>query len=41
VITPRLDYQASPRDGFFVSLNLNHFNSPGGVVVDPTVGDYG
>jgi hypothetical protein len=41
VITPRLDYQATPRDGFFVSLNLNHFNSPGGVVVDPTVGDYG
>ena len=41
VITPRLDYQATARDGFFVSLNLNHFNSPGGVVVDPTVGDYG
>ena len=41
VITPRLDFQATARDGFFVSMNLNHFDSPGGVVVDPTVGDYG
>jgi hypothetical protein len=41
VITPRLDYQASPRDGFFLSLNANQFNSPGGVITDPTVGDYG
>lgn len=41
VITPRLDYQASPRDGLFLSLNVNHFNSPGGVITDPTVGNYG
>ena len=41
VITPRLDYQASSRDGLFLSLNLNRFNSPGGVITDPTVGNYG
>ncbi len=41
VITPRLDYQASSRDGLFLSLNFNHFNSPGGVITDPTVGNYG
>jgi hypothetical protein len=41
VITPRLDYQASSRDGLFLSLNLNRFNSPGGVILDPTVGNYG
>jgi carboxypeptidase family protein len=41
VITPRLDYQASPRDSLFLSLNVNHFNSPGGVITDPTVGNYG
>jgi hypothetical protein len=41
VITPRLDYQATSRDGMFLSLNLNRFNSPGGVVLDPTVGNYG
>ena len=41
VITPRLDYQASPRDSLFLSLNLNHFSSPGGVITDPTVGNYG
>ena len=41
VITPRLDYQATPRDGLFLSLNVNHFNSPGGVITDPTVGNYG
>src|SRR5208337_4989440 len=41
VITPRLDYQASSRDGLFLSLNVNRFNSPGGVIIDPTVGDYG
>jgi hypothetical protein len=41
VITPRLDFQASPRDGLFLSLNVNHFNSPGGVITDPTVGNYG
>jgi hypothetical protein len=41
VITPRLDYQLTSRDGLFLSLNLNRFNSPGGVITDPTVGNYG
>ena len=41
VITSRLDYKASPRDALFLSLNLNRFDSPGGVITDPTVGDYG
>jgi hypothetical protein len=41
VFTPRLDYQATSRDGLFLSLNFNHFNSPGGVITDPTVGNYG
>ncbi len=41
VLTPRLDYQASTRDGLFLALNLNHFSSPGGVILDPTVGNYG
>ena len=41
VITPRLDYQPSSRDSLFLSLNLNHFDSPGGVITDPTVGNYG
>jgi Carboxypeptidase regulatory-like domain/TonB dependent receptor len=41
VFTPRLDYQAGSRDSLFVSLNLNRFNSPGGVIIDPTVGNYG
>jgi carboxypeptidase family protein len=41
VFTPRLDYQTSSRDGLFLSLNYNHFNSPGGVITDPTVGNYG
>jgi hypothetical protein len=41
VITPRLDYQASSRDSLFLSLNLNRFDSPGGVITDPTEGDYG
>ncbi|HEX8895601.1 MAG TPA: TonB-dependent receptor [Terriglobales bacterium] len=41
VITSRLDYQASSRDVFFLSLNLNRFDSPGGVITDPTVGNYG
>jgi Carboxypeptidase regulatory-like domain/TonB dependent receptor len=41
VITPRLDYQPSSRDGLFLSLNLNRFSSPGGVITDPTVGNYG
>ena len=41
VITPRLDYQASPRDSLFLSVNGNRFSSPGGVITDPTVGNYG
>jgi hypothetical protein len=41
LITPRLDYQASSRDGLFLTLNVNRFNSPGGVITDPTVGNYG
>ena len=41
VFTPRLDYQASSRDGLFLSLNFNYFNSPGGVITDPTEGNYG
>jgi hypothetical protein len=41
VITPRLDYQATNRDGLFFTLNRNYFNSPGGVILDPTVGNYG
>jgi hypothetical protein len=41
VITPRLDYQATNRDSLFLSLNINRFNSPGGVILDPTVGNYG
>jgi hypothetical protein len=41
VLTPRLDYQAGSRDSLFLSLNLNRFNSPGGVITDPTVGNYG
>jgi hypothetical protein len=41
VLTPRLDFQASPHDSLFLSLNLNRFSSPGGVITDPTVGNYG
>jgi hypothetical protein len=41
VITPRLDFQPTARDGLFLSLNLNRFNSPGGVITDPIVGNYG
>jgi len=41
VVTPRLDYQPTSGDALFFSLNLNHFNSPGGVITDPTVGNYG
>ncbi len=41
VITPRLDYQATNRDSLFLSVNINRFNSPGGVILDPTVGNYG
>ncbi len=41
VVTPRLDYQPTSRDGLFLSFNVNRFNSPGGVITDPTVGNYG
>ena len=41
VITPRLDYRPASRDSLFLSLNLNRFDSPGGVITDPTVGNYG
>ena len=41
VVTPRLDFQANSRDSLFLSLNVNRFNSPGGVIIDPTVGNYG
>jgi Carboxypeptidase regulatory-like domain len=41
VLTPRLDYQPTSRDSLFLSLNVNQFNSPGGVILDPTVGNYG
>jgi hypothetical protein len=41
VIAPRLDFRASSRDSLFLSLNVNRFNSPGGVITDPTVGNYG
>ena len=35
VITPRLDYQAGPRDGLFLTFNVNRFYSPGGAITDP------
>jgi hypothetical protein len=41
VITPRLDYQATNRDSLSLSFNVNRFNSPGGVILDPTVANYG
>jgi hypothetical protein len=41
VFTPRLDFRAGSHDDMFFSLNLNRFNSPGGVITDPTVGNYG
>jgi hypothetical protein len=40
-IAPRLDYQAGSLDSLFLSLNVNRFDSPGGVITDPTVGNYG
>ncbi|HEY1659429.1 MAG TPA: carboxypeptidase regulatory-like domain-containing protein [Candidatus Sulfotelmatobacter sp.] len=41
VITPRLDFQADARDSLFLSMNLNRYDSPGGIITDPTVGNYG
>ncbi len=40
-VMARLDYHATSRDGLFLSFNVNRFDSPGGVITDPTVGDYG
>ena len=41
VLTPRLDYQAGANDSLFLALNVNRFDSPGGVITDPTVGNFG
>jgi hypothetical protein len=41
VVTPRIDWQASAGDSLFLSVNFNRFNSPGGVITDPTVANYG
>ncbi len=41
VLTPRLDYQAAAHDSLFLALNFNRFSSPGGVIIDPTVGNLG
>ena len=41
VLTPRIDYQASTRDALFLTLNFNRFDSPGGVITEPTDGNYG
>ncbi len=41
VVTPRLDYQPTSRDGLFLSMNFNGYSAPGGVITDPTVGNYG
>ena len=41
VLTPRFDFRAGPKDDLFLSLNFNRFSSPGGVITDPTVGNYG
>jgi hypothetical protein len=41
VATPRLDYQLDTQDSLFLSMNFNRFSSPGGVITDPTVGNYG
>jgi hypothetical protein len=41
VLMPRLDFRASSQDDVFLTLNLNRFSSPGGVITDPTVGNYG
>jgi Carboxypeptidase regulatory-like domain/TonB dependent receptor len=41
VFTARMDYLPTSRDGLFLSFNANWFDSPGGVITDPTVGNYG
>lgn len=40
-IMSRVDYRFTSRDSLFLSFNVNRFNSPGGVITDPTVGNYG
>lgn len=40
-VMTRLDFQATSRDSLFLTFNVNWFDSPGGVITDPTVGDYG
>jgi hypothetical protein len=40
-IFSRFDYQASWRDTLFLSLNLNHFNSPGGEITGSPQSLYG
>ncbi len=41
VFTPRLDYQASSLDSLFLSVNMNRFDSPGGVITVSPVAVYG
>ena len=41
VVSSKLDYQASTRDSFFLSFNINRFNSPGGVITVSPVAVYG
>jgi len=41
VFTPRLDYQATSRDSLFLSVNVNRFSSPGGVITVIPVAVYG
>jgi hypothetical protein len=41
VVTPRLDYRATSRDTLFLSVNVNRFNSPGGVITVSPVSAYG
>ena len=41
VATPRLDLQAGPRDSMFLTLNINQFDSPGGVITVSPVATYG
>lgn len=40
-VVGRVDLQATSRDNLFLSFNVNRFNSPGGVITDPTVGNFG
>jgi Carboxypeptidase regulatory-like domain/TonB dependent receptor len=37
----RFDYQASSRDNLFLSLNLNHFDSPAGIITQSPVSEFG